>query len=285
MGVLPQTPAPRTDALHRIHVVLVAPRSSGNVGAVVRGMANHGLGRLVLVDPPAFDPDVARWMAPRAHDRINKALFVATVAEAIDALDVVRVIGTSARARRLKTPVWGPAQLAEELLDTEGDTAIVFGPEDFGLDNASVARCDAVLRIPTTAHSSLNLAQAVQATASTLSTAARVETRLPVRPTASARLRQLLVADLVSVLEQTTYFVGRRRTPTRARIMAALSHLPIDHDAAATARGMLKSIRHRLLNPLRDPPDPLTGHSTAVEGPETSLEAPRPAGAGDTAIQ
>jgi len=214
-------------------------------------MSNHGLGRLVLVDPPAFDPDVARWMAPNAHARINGALFVRTVAEAIDALDVGRVVGTTARARRLDTPVWGPARLADEVFASGGSTAIVFGPEDFGLDNASVARCDAVLRIPTTAHSSLNLSQAVQVTAAILSNAARTQAEPPARPAASARLRSLMIDDLVDVLEQTTYFAGRRHIPTRARINAALSHLPLDHDAVATARGMLKSIRHRL----RHPPD------------------------------
>ncbi|MBO85715.1 MAG: tRNA (cytosine(32)/uridine(32)-2'-O)-methyltransferase TrmJ, partial [Deltaproteobacteria bacterium] len=67
-------------ALARVHIVLVTPRQPGNVGAAARAMANNGLGRLVLVAPPAFDPDRARWMAPGAHDRIDHALIVGSVA-------------------------------------------------------------------------------------------------------------------------------------------------------------------------------------------------------------
>ena len=86
--------------LASVHIVLVAPRSAGNIGGAARAMANNGLGRLVLVAPPAFDPDRARWMAPGVHERIDSALIVGSVAEAIDSLDVVRVVGTSARAKR-----------------------------------------------------------------------------------------------------------------------------------------------------------------------------------------
>ena len=236
--------------LAAVHVVLVAPRSAGNIGAVARAIANYGLGRLVLVAPPAFDPDRARWMAPGARDRIDDALIVATVEAAIAQLDVVRVVGTTARTRRLDTPVWGPAQLAQAVHARPEATAIVFGPEDFGLDNASVARCDAVLRIPTAAHASLNLGQAVNVAGAILRSAAVPEPAVPAAPRAPARLRHLLVDDLVSVLGETTYFAGRPDpTATRARIAHAVGRLDLDFDSVATARGMLKSLRHRLRTP------------------------------------
>lgn len=233
-------------ALAMVHVVLVAPRSPGNVGATARAIANHGLGRLVLVAPPAFDPDRARWMAPGAHQHIDRALIVATVAEAIAQLDVVRVVGTSDRPRRLETPVWNPTQLAEAVHHAPGPTAIVFGPEDFGLANDHVARCDAMLRIPTAAHSSLNLAQAVNVTAASLR---MLHTAPPSseRPRAApARMRAALADDLLSVLSETTYFAGRSETSTRARITSTLARLALDHDAIAGARRMLKNIRHRI---------------------------------------
>jgi len=238
--------------LAAVHIVLVAPRSAGNIGGAARAMANNGLGRLVLVAPPAFDPDRARWMAPRAHQRIDSALIVGSVAEAIDALEVTRVVGTSARPRRLETPSWDPHMLARTVLHETGSTAIVFGPEDYGLDNPSVARCDAVLRIPTTSHSSLNLAQAVNVTASTLRLFATPTAPAPQVPPASARLRALLVDDLLAVLSETTYFGRRPDTSTRARFTRVLASLKLAHEDVAGARGMLKSIRHRL----RVGPDP-----------------------------
>jgi len=48
----------------RVVIVLVQPLHPGNVGATARAMRNFGLERLVLVDPPAYDPERARWMAP-----------------------------------------------------------------------------------------------------------------------------------------------------------------------------------------------------------------------------
>jgi len=214
-------------------------------------MANHGMGRLVLVAPPAFDPDVARWMATRGRHRIDSALIVGSVADAIDALDVARVIGTTARPRRLETPVWGPERLCEVMVGQPAPTAIVFGPEDFGLDNASVARCDAVLRIPTAEHSSLNLSQAVQVTASSLAIAARSAPAAPPQTLASAKLRRLMTDDLLEVLSATAYFSGRTLTPTRARVTAAVARLSLDHDTVANARGMLKSVLHRLRRPAK----------------------------------
>ena len=50
------------DTLRRVSVVLVEPRSPGNIGAVARAMANMGVGPLVLID--AADP-----LAPEARHR------------------------------------------------------------------------------------------------------------------------------------------------------------------------------------------------------------------------
>jgi len=57
-----------------------------------------------------------------------------------------------------------PSALAKQVLDQASDgvhTAILFGREDFGLSKADVLRCEALVRVPTPEHASLNLAQAV----------------------------------------------------------------------------------------------------------------------------
>lgn len=232
--------------LTRVHIVLVAPRSPGNVGATARAIANHGLGRLVLVAPPHFDPDRARWMAPGATEHVDRAMIVSSVAEAIDELDVHRVVGTTARPRRLETPVWSPLELATAIHTAPASTAVVFGPEDFGLDNDSVARCDAVLRIPTADHSSLNLAQAVNVTAASLRLLSPQDAPGSAFSPAPARLRTLFVDDLLEVLGETTYFAGKSEQSTRARVTSALARARLDHHAIAHARGFLKSLKHRL---------------------------------------
>ena len=122
----------------------------------------------------------------------------------------------------------------------------VFGPEDYGLNNTSVARCDALLRIPTASHRSLNLAQAVNVTASSLRLLATATDPSPPPQLAPARLRTLLVDDLLEVLRQTTYFGGRPDTATRARFTRSMARLQLLQEEVAVARGMLKSIKHRL---------------------------------------
>ena len=71
-------------SLSHLRVVLVRPQQPGNIGVAARALANHGITDLVLVDPPGFDPERARWMAPNAHDVLNNARFTRTVEEAVD---------------------------------------------------------------------------------------------------------------------------------------------------------------------------------------------------------
>jgi tRNA/rRNA methyltransferase len=136
-------------------------------------MKNFGLSRLVLVNPPAWDPERARWMAPGCDDVLNGAAVVGTLDEAL--VGVHRAVATTARHRRWIPRVLEPAELATSILDDPDDrtTAVLFGREDNGLDAAAVGRCEATIRIPTPEHASLNLGQAVLVIAHTLFEAAR----------------------------------------------------------------------------------------------------------------
>ncbi len=146
----------------RLVVVLVEPQNPGNVGACVRAMANMGLSRLIVVDPPSFDPERARWMAPGCDDVLAAARFVATLDEALEGCHLA--VATTARHRKGDQPVLDPTSFAAAHWDDPADdtvTALLFGREDFGLSREQVDRCHAVLRIPTPEHASLNLGQAV----------------------------------------------------------------------------------------------------------------------------
>ena len=143
---------------NHISIVLVRPQHSGNIGAVARSIANHGLGTLIMVDPPAFDPDRARWMAPHAHHIINNARFVGTVEEAI--ADAQLVIGTSARNRAWKIPFIDIPEFCAEASKPKR-ICLLFGPEDSGLSNVDMQFCHSMIALPTHHHQSLNLSQAV----------------------------------------------------------------------------------------------------------------------------
>ncbi len=142
-----------------IRIVLVHPLQPGNVGSTARAMKNMGLRHLIVVAPPSFDMERARWMAGGAKDLLENTRFVATVAEAVS--DCTLAFGCTTRARRWNWPVVEPPELAANAFDAHGPVAILFGREDTGLDNDSLSRCQKLLRIPTDGEPSLNLSQAV----------------------------------------------------------------------------------------------------------------------------
>ena len=157
--------------LDRIVVILVEPQAPGNVGSAARAMKNMGLSRLVVVDPPAYDPQRARWMAPGCSDILRNMRLVATLDEALEGVHVA--VAATARHRKLFQAVVEPAAFANAALERDGVTAVLFGREDSGLPKSAVHRCSAILRIPTPEHASLNLAQAVMVTCHNLFEAAR----------------------------------------------------------------------------------------------------------------
>ena len=251
-------------SLQLLDVVLVRPRGNDNIGAVARSIANHGLGRLILVDPPAFDPDRARWMAPGATEQIDGARFVGTVAEAVGGYP--RVIGTSARRRRWEWPVLAPGALAAQLLDAPLPTAILFGPEDAGLANEDLALCEAVLELPTAPHASLNLGHAVTAMGTHLLAEARrrgegppgPSRQVPRRgkrtaaaeqaagPLASAETRAGLVDAAMPILEASTYLLGRSHEQVRGTLYRLLSRVEPEEKEIHLLRGMLAKLSWRI---------------------------------------
>jgi tRNA/rRNA methyltransferase len=141
-----------------MRVVLVRPQEPGNIGSAARAMKNFGLSELVLVAPQRPLTKEAFYLATHAKDVLENARTVDSVPEAIR--DCTLVLGTSARGRRsdahdVYTPRDAAGTFAREGL------AVLFGPEASGLSNEDLDYCQAFIRIPTGAFSSLNLAQAV----------------------------------------------------------------------------------------------------------------------------
>jgi tRNA/rRNA methyltransferase len=147
--------------------VLVQTSHPGNVGAAARAIKNMGFGHLRLVAPRHADVlTLAETVAfaSGAEDVLRVASVFDTLPEAVG--DCSQVVALSARVRDfgppLRTPQWLP-ELAQRSAQQQRRVAFVFGSERFGLSNAEVYRCDALLTIPANpAYTSLNLAQAVQ---------------------------------------------------------------------------------------------------------------------------
>jgi tRNA (cytidine32/uridine32-2'-O)-methyltransferase len=126
-------------------------------------MKTMGLSELALVAPKLFPHAEATARATGADDLLTAAKISPDLNTAI--ADCQYVVGASARTRAGRWPILDPRSAAGEIvarLPAER-CAIVMGPEQSGLTNADLARCHALVHIPTAPdYSSLNIAMAVQ---------------------------------------------------------------------------------------------------------------------------
>ncbi|MCP4809242.1 MAG: RNA methyltransferase [Proteobacteria bacterium] len=249
--------------------MLVQPLQPGNVGAVARAMANTGLRRLVLVDPPSFDMERARWMASGGKRILDEARFVATVEEAVEGC--TWAVGTTARKRRWEWAPMDPPSLATQAFEREGPVAVLFGREDHGLDNDSLSWCQAALRIPTSGEPSLNLAQAVLLTCSALFTEARSrgfvgrddivrqgkrsgggpvsERPRPPSELGSLQMQRRTVDMAVELLQDTPYMLGRNPEQVTVTLGQFLGRAQPTKVELEILLGMIKKTRWKLDHP------------------------------------
>jgi len=140
----------------QLRFVLNRPRSSQNIGAAARALANTSAGGLWVVEPLGFDRAQAAKLAAGADEVLERMRVVRTLDEALgDCVDVVMTTG------RAIPDALTPEETARRLLAAPGPAALVFGDEVRGLTNRDLRRAAAVATIPTAQKSSLNLAQAV----------------------------------------------------------------------------------------------------------------------------
>ncbi|HEX3810963.1 MAG TPA: RNA methyltransferase [Rhizomicrobium sp.] len=144
-------------------IVLSHPQLGENIGAAARAMANFGLSDLRLVNPrDGWPNEKATVMAAGAAFITEGARTYETLRAALGDLDLV--YATTARERGVAKHILTPAEAAARLRAAcaRGARAgLLFGNERAGLENDEVSLCDAVITIPTSEFSSLNLGQAV----------------------------------------------------------------------------------------------------------------------------
>lgn len=192
------------------HVVLVEPQFPGNVGHVARSMLNFGVTNLHLVNPCP--------MTEEGRDRAVHAQSVLQNAKLYDTFDEVRrrmdycaafTARVSASDRsHLRVPVSLP-EFAPRLQEIDGDVALVFGREDFGLSNEDVEVCDASVFIPTSPmYLSMNLSHAVTTALYELH---RTQFKTPYTKLASSEEKELLFATVDHLTESLGYQPHRRK--------------------------------------------------------------------------
>jgi tRNA/rRNA methyltransferase len=150
------------EALANICVVLVRTKFPENIGSACRAMANMGLADLRLVAPERLWPEPMARLASSGGAPVLEASRVYDSLPAATA-DCALAVATTARVGRRRGRLTSPRQAAPQILDwtARGRVALVFGPEDKGLNNEEVDACGLTVCIPTAQAYSLNLAQAV----------------------------------------------------------------------------------------------------------------------------
>jgi TrmH family RNA methyltransferase len=146
-----------------IDIVLVAPIYEGNVGFAARVMKNFGFDRLVLVDPCPLGNE-ANARASHAQDLLRQAE-VCTIEDVFARSNIViATTGTVSKSvcHAMRMPFYSPKELRERIQETDGHISILFGRENWGLNNEEVKRSDMICTIPTSdAYPILNLSHAV----------------------------------------------------------------------------------------------------------------------------
>lgn len=211
-----------------LRIVLVRPKHPGNIGATARAMANAGLSDLVLVAPQVdpFSAD-ARKMAARAEPILLGARIVDRLELALDGITFTAATSCRPGMFREQSQL-SPRALVERALGISGRTAVVFGPEDYGLSNEDILRCDVTVRIPShPRYESLNLAQAVMVVVHEWYAAVEAAAAPPAEPAPAAAARGepadgALLAELIERFRSPLARIGYLNPQKPEQLLIAL---------------------------------------------------------------
>jgi TrmH family RNA methyltransferase len=212
--------------LDQVVIVLNEPQDPINIAATIRAMKNMGVRHLRLVNPVQYDPWRIEGVAHGTRDLVDQIVHFDSLQGAL--ADCVKVAAFAGKRRAVRWAVATPREMAAQLIDAAdgGRVALLFGQEDHGLPNEALDLAQLLIHIPTTEHSSLNLAQAVMIALYELHLAAGDATRVlappkkEAPPAEQADWEQTYV-DLERALEEIRFF----RTRNQANVMRSVRSL------------------------------------------------------------
>ncbi len=239
-------------------IILSYPQLGENIGAAARAMANLGLSDLRLVNPRDGWPNERAWItAAGALPVVKEAKLFTDIKDALGDLNLV--YATTARERGTTKEVITPAEAARRLRAAcaRGEkTAVLFGNERAGLDNDEISLADAVITIPTSEFSSLNLGQAVLLSgyewfrAGDDTPPARIEHPPHNRKPTRTELFQMFEHLEKELLVSGFLFPPDKQPPMIRAIRAMLHRARLTYGEVQTLRGMLVALtrgKHRVI--------------------------------------
>ncbi|MFB3785152.1 MAG: RNA methyltransferase [bacterium] len=236
-------------------VILVRPQLPENVGAAARSMKAFGFGQLILVNPGFSweERGAAYKTASGAGEIVEQARIYPTLEESL--ADYHQAAGFSRRGYAFPRAQWDlPGWIHQLQADAiPPKTALVFGPEDYGLSNAERNLCHHLVRIPTSVETlSLNLAHAVTVVLYEIS-----NTRLCPRaaepsppsskntPATHADLERVL-RNAVELLDSTPFFKSGRREQQVETLRFLIQRLALTSAEYEMVMGTLQALRQAI---------------------------------------
>ncbi len=132
-----------------VRIVLVEPLYEGNVGFAARVMKNFGFTSLVLINPCSLGME-AQARASHAKDVLDQAQILPLEEVFRTSNIVIATTGALSKSacHPTRMPFYSPKELREIIGTVDGTVSILFGRENWGLNNEEVARADIICTIP-----------------------------------------------------------------------------------------------------------------------------------------
>lgn len=147
-----------------ISLVLIEPKTPGNIGAIARIMANFNFKDLVIINPRCNHlAEESLWRAKRAKPILKKAGILSSFKE-LERYDyLIGTTGNLGSSYNIPRCPLSPEQLAEKINKiNKSKIALILGREGDGLTNNEVNQCDFTVTIQSSPkYSSLNISHAV----------------------------------------------------------------------------------------------------------------------------
>ena len=219
-----------------IEFVLVSPLYEGNVGFTARVMKNFGFTRLVLIDPCKIG-DEALMRAAHARDVLENAERL-TFEEVCSRSSIV--IATTGEVSKsvcnpMRMPYFSPNEIRDLIADIDGRISILFGRENWGLNNEEIQKSDIICTIPSAKeYPILNLSHAVGIVCYELAHLPRGEYLL-----ASREEMEYLYAHIDSYLTLINH-PDFKRQPTMLLIRRVLGRAMLTSRETTTLHGLMR---------------------------------------------
>ncbi len=236
-------PPPEMSMLNNIVIILAGTKYAGNVGSVARAMHNMGLSRLRLAAPQCSIDEEALRMARSGAQLLASAKTFRSLASALHGIRLV--VGTTGKSGGNRDQTVSARALTPLLLShaARRKVGIVFGPEDTGLVDDDLIRCQMLLRIPTQPHAhSINLAQAVMIVSYELYLGHLEHEPVRVPVLATVEQTEAMYEQLEGALRTIGFLHDENARHMMFRLRRLLGRAGLEHSDTGILRGIARQI-------------------------------------------